>query len=124
MFTARDMEQHARYRRLLSGPMSESSLKSVEHIVRARVDLAIERMAEEMKKRGAADVMKWWQFFSTDVIGELTFGESFRMLEIGKVSCFCLTSCHRSPVLLERPIYNLPFDIWLTFGCRCRKISM
>jgi len=38
-----------------------------------------------MKTRGAADVLKWWLFFSTDVIGELTFGDSFRMLEIGQV---------------------------------------
>ena len=43
-------------------------------------------MDEEMKGRGVADVFKWFLFYSTDVIGELSFGESFRMLEIGKVS--------------------------------------
>ncbi len=39
-----------------------------------------------MKSRGVADVFKWWTFMATDVIGELSFGESFRMLEHGKVS--------------------------------------
>ncbi|KAF2712854.1 cytochrome protein [Pleomassaria siparia CBS 279.74] len=84
VFAARDPQVHARLRRLLSGPMSESSLKGVEHVVKAKADLAVDRMVEEMKTRGAADVMQWWMFFSTDVIGELSFGESFRMLEIGK----------------------------------------
>jgi cytochrome P450 len=84
VFTARDPELHARYRRLLSGPMSETSLKAVEHIVRSRAELAVDKMGEEAKNRGAVDVLKWWFFFSTDVIGELTFGESFRMLDIGK----------------------------------------
>ena len=66
--------------------MSKSSLKSVEPIVKARVDLAMQKMAEETKSRGCVDVMKWWLFMATDIIGELSFGDSFRMLEIGKVS--------------------------------------
>jgi hypothetical protein len=41
-----------------------------------------------MQDRGVADVLKWWTFFTTDVIGELTFGDSFRMLEQGKVKAF------------------------------------
>jgi cytochrome P450 len=84
VFTVREPEPHARQRRLLSGPMSESSLKTVEHVVRSRAELAISKMGEEAKNRGAVDVLKWWFFFSTDVIGELTFGESFRMLDIGR----------------------------------------
>lgn len=47
--------------------------------------LAVDRMKEEMKSRGATDVFKWFLFMATDVIGELTFGESFRMLELGEV---------------------------------------
>jgi hypothetical protein len=47
--------------------------------------MAVDRIAEEMGKRGVADVFKWWLFMATDVIGELSFGESFRMLEAGEV---------------------------------------
>lgn len=39
-----------------------------------------------MGRRGAADVFKWWLFMATDVIGELSFGESFRVLEAGEVT--------------------------------------
>jgi cytochrome P450 len=85
VFNTNDVEFHRRHRRLLAGPLSESSLKSVEPIVRGKVELAIRKIDEEMASRGAADLFKWSLFFATDVIGELTFGESFRMLDIGKV---------------------------------------
>ncbi|KAF1942105.1 cytochrome protein [Clathrospora elynae] len=86
VFDLRDLKQHARHRRLLLGSMSEASLKSVEHIVQERTALAMEKMGLEMKNKGAVDVLKWWMFFSSDVIGELTFGDSFRMLEQGQMN--------------------------------------
>jgi hypothetical protein len=49
----------------------------------------MDKMADEIKSRGVTDVFKWALFYSTDVVGELTFGESFRMLDIGKVSQAC-----------------------------------
>lgn len=85
IFSTRDLDVHARHRRLLSAPISEASLKNVEHLVQARGDLAVEKIGADMKRYQVADVMKWWLFFSTDVIGELAFGDSFRMLEQGKV---------------------------------------
>ncbi|KAF2648710.1 putative cytochrome P450 [Lophiostoma macrostomum CBS 122681] len=84
LFNAIDVEYHARHRRLLSASMSESSMKAMEGIVQTKAELAMKRMAEEMEKRGAADVLKWWLFFTTDVVGECTFGDSFRMLEQGR----------------------------------------
>lgn len=86
VFSATDPEFHRHRRRLLSMPLSESALKTLEPIVRSKASLAVQRIGEEMESRGAADVFKWFLFYSTDVIGELSFGESFRMLEIGKVS--------------------------------------
>ena len=87
IFNARNKDVHRRFRRLLSSPMSESCLKSMHPQIEAKVHLAIQRMREEMETRGCADIAKWWIFMATDVIGELTFGESFRMLEFGRVSC-------------------------------------
>lgn len=85
MFTTRDRQFHSARRRLLASPISDSSLTKMEPIILSRVQVAIDRMTEEMRKRGAADVFKWWLFMATDVIGELSFGESFRMLEAGEV---------------------------------------
>jgi cytochrome P450 len=90
VFNVSDVNLHRRYRRLLSGAMSESSLKLMYPVIEANVNLAIRNMREEMEKRGAADVFKWWIFMATDIIGELTFGESFRMLEQKKKNQYSL----------------------------------
>ncbi|KAJ5110639.1 hypothetical protein N7532_001174 [Penicillium argentinense] len=83
MFTTTDPGFHASRRRLLASPISDSSLSHLEPQITSRVLYAIERITEEMESRGAADVFKWWLFMATDIIGELSFGESFRMLEAG-----------------------------------------
>lgn len=57
----------------------------MEPIINQRIYMTIARIEEEIEKTGAADIFKWWTFMATDVIGELSFGESFRMLELGKV---------------------------------------
>lgn len=62
VFSTIDIEFHRRHRRLLSGAFSETSLKSMHPIVERRVNLTIQRIAEEMDSRGAADIFKWWQF--------------------------------------------------------------
>ena len=84
LFSTQDPRHHAIRRRLLSAPMSETSLKQFEPVVLERVRLCVQRMGEELKSRGAIDVFKWWTFLATDTIGELAFGDSFRMLEIGQ----------------------------------------
>lgn len=52
------------------------------------MDLAIQRIGQEMATRGCADVFKWWLFMATDVIGQLSFGESFNMLERGEKNTY------------------------------------
>ncbi|KAI1490110.1 cytochrome P450 [Biscogniauxia mediterranea] len=87
-----DVETHRRHRRLLSAPLSESGLKVFLPQIDSRVRLAISRMAEEAKASPTrtVDVYKWFIFMATDVIGELSFGESFRMLEHGKINQYAL----------------------------------
>jgi cytochrome P450 len=85
VFNVSDIEFHRRHRRLLGSPISETSLRAAEPTVEDRAKLTMERIQNEMETRGASDVYKWFFFFATDVIGELSFGESFRMLEQGKV---------------------------------------
>ncbi|EFY93357.1 cytochrome P450, putative [Metarhizium acridum CQMa 102] len=84
IFTTADVDYHRKLRRLMSAQLSESSLKSLLPAITSRVELAIQRMKEDMETRGFADVFKWSLFMTTDVIGELAFGESFQMLEKGE----------------------------------------
>ncbi|KAF5680177.1 phenol 2-monooxygenase [Fusarium circinatum] len=84
LFNTLDVEFHRHHRRLLSSPLSESSLKSVEPTVDTYVKMAIASMKREMDQRGAADVAKFWLFMATDIIVGLSFGESFGILKHGK----------------------------------------
>ncbi|POS70630.1 cytochrome P450 [Diaporthe helianthi] len=92
-------EIHHKYKRLLSNPMSETGLKTFLPRIDAKVRLAIERIREENKTRGAADVAKWFMFLSFDVIGNLTFGEGFGQLESGQ------------PGFCRRPALHVPYHI-------------
>lgn len=84
IFSTSDVDMHRKLRRLLASAMSESSLKSLVPQISVLVELTIQRMKEELKVRGAIDVFQWSLFMATDIIGELSFGESFHMLEQGK----------------------------------------
>lgn len=76
---------HRKYKRLLSAPMSETGLKAFLPQIDAKVRLALKRISDENKTRGAADIAKWFMFLSFDIVGELTFGESFGNIERGTV---------------------------------------
>lgn len=84
LFATRDVDKHRYLRRLLSSPLSDNSLKAVEPVVRRRIDLAIQRMEECMKRDGFVDVFHWSFLMMSNIIGELSFGESFGDLETGE----------------------------------------
>ncbi|KAL5362114.1 cytochrome P450 [Aspergillus floccosus] len=90
VFSTTDPAFHTAHRRLLATPISDSSLTGFEQVIGGKVHLAVRRMGEEMRARGAMDVFKWWLFMATDIIGELSFGESFRMLESGQKNQYIL----------------------------------
>lgn len=85
VFQTIDPQAHARRWRILSQPLSEIGLRSVLPVIDERVQLAIAKMAGEMKKKGFVDVYKWCHLMTTDIIGLLSFGEAFGMLEDGEV---------------------------------------
>lgn len=108
VFNTSDMALHRRYLRLLSSPMSESGLKAMRPTVDEMVKLMVDKVALEMKGRGrVADVMKWATFMSTDVISELTFGESFRLLEAGKKNSYIRDMEAAAPLLALRALFPL-----------------
>lgn len=87
LFTCIDPHAHAQRRRLLGQPLSESALyQSFEPYVASRVDLAVQKIGEEIAStRKYANCHKWWRFMAADVISGLSFGQSFGTLEGGQV---------------------------------------
>ncbi|KAI0466042.1 cytochrome P450 [Xylaria cf. heliscus] len=130
VFNTPDIAMHRRFRRLLSSPLSESGLKAFLPQIEYKVNLTMQRMEEESKTRGVADIFKWWLFMTTDVIGELSFGESFRMLESGKMNQYVADlqtagamSSYRSafPGLMR---FSVRFGIPLPFIGKAKAFNM
>lgn len=100
IFAMTNVRDHATRRRLLAQSFSKSNLMKWEQLVREKTDLTIARISSEVTQQGQSDILKWFTFMATDLIGQLSFGDSFRMLEIGQVSlnplfseCFLQNSC-------------------------------
>lgn len=86
IFVMRDPHQHAARRRLFARAFSVSSLlTNWESEIRQKTEFAVNNIKRDTQGAGA-DVFKWWTLMATDVIAHLSFGESFRMLELGKVT--------------------------------------
>lgn len=53
------------------------------------VNQVMDKIGKDFKETGKADVFKWFIMMTTDVLGELAFGEPFRMVEKEEVSVWC-----------------------------------
>jgi len=80
IFSMTDSKQHSARRRLFAQNFSKTSLMQFEAQVRSKVVTAISKISRDMQE-GNADLLKWFTFMATDVIGQLSFGTSFNMLE-------------------------------------------
>lgn len=69
---------HSRYRRLMSHAFSAKALEEQQPLITAYVDLLIERLKENANK--AQNMTAWYNWTTFDIIGDLTFGESFHGL--------------------------------------------
>lgn len=85
VFSETDAKKHATRRKLLSRPFSKSNLKqNWTDLVNDKASLAVSKIREQAEA-GRCDIFAWWNYYALDVIGQVSFGESFNMLEIGKV---------------------------------------
>lgn len=95
MFDMSDAKMHAARRRLFARAFGKSEIRGRwEGMVREKVELAVRRVGEELRRGEESDLLKWWTFMATDVSGHLMFGESFRMLEHGEVGAPVLLTLH------------------------------
>lgn len=87
IFAMQNPHDHTARRKLFARAFSNSSLKGTWEVeIRRKTTLAVEQIKKAAMQAGkGADVLKWWTLMATDVITHLSFGESFGMLEQGKV---------------------------------------
>ncbi len=71
-------DDHSRYRRLISHAFSAKALEDQQPLITAYVDLLIKKLKENTNR--AQNMTAWYNWTTFDIIGDLTFGESFHGL--------------------------------------------
>lgn len=84
VFTAITHEEHTRVRKRVAGTFSMTSIRSMEHIIDDIVQEFQAKMGEQAEVGERFDFARWAQFFTYDVISELTFGRRFGFIEKGE----------------------------------------
>ena len=81
-----DDAEHARVRALISPAFSERAVREQESLVMNFVDLLIQRLKTQIDgpMGGEVDLVRWYNFATFDIIGDLSLGQSFDSLKAGK----------------------------------------
>ncbi|VUC37032.1 unnamed protein product [Clonostachys rosea] len=75
---------HRRHRRLISHAFSAKALSSQEHILKQYCDSFVSNLEKYSKEQGGTvDIVRWFNFVTFDLIGDLAFGESFGCMDQG-----------------------------------------
>jgi cytochrome P450 len=82
--SARDPAQHGQMRKLLSHGFSQKALMEQEDIVHEYVDLLIKQIqTHATNKPQGEEMVKWYNYITFDIIGDLAFGDPFGSLKSG-----------------------------------------
>ncbi|KAI1841320.1 hypothetical protein JX265_007920 [Neoarthrinium moseri] len=77
---------HRRLRRLQAPAFSDKALLLQERYLQHYVEKFVSCLHQQIKaENGAVDMVKWVNFLTTDIIGDLAFGESFGGLDSGEL---------------------------------------
>ncbi|KAL3464660.1 cytochrome P450 [Aspergillus heterothallicus] len=82
MHTTRSRAEHDRRRRVWSPAFSDKALRGYEHRIEG-YNQALMQQLEGLSGK-SIDISKWFNFWSFDVMGDLAFGQSFKMLHSAK----------------------------------------
>ncbi|KAF2115522.1 cytochrome P450 [Lophiotrema nucula] len=83
VFVTTDLKEHARIRRFMDPAFSERAVLQQEPILQEYVGLCINKLRERSSAEGKTtiNIVDWFNFTLFDIIGDLSFGESFGCLE-------------------------------------------
>lgn len=79
-----DRTNHTRYRRSLANGFSHQSMLAQEPIIKKHVDKLFMQLDEACVKEGGplkVDMMRWFNYTTFDIIGDLSFGGPFGCLD-------------------------------------------
>ncbi|KAK6347376.1 hypothetical protein TWF718_005215 [Orbilia javanica] len=78
-----DHDKVKKRRKAIGNGFSNSNMRSLEPVIRGKVDLCVEKMKQDLEAKGSVDILPWLGFLATDTIGEIAFGKDFGILASG-----------------------------------------
>lgn len=81
---AASSSSHFRMRRAMLPAFSEKALTQQERLIRVYIDLLMERLSECAQWSKPADMSRWYNLTTFDLIADLCFGKSLEGLETGR----------------------------------------
>lgn len=76
--------EHLHHRKILGTSFSETSLRAQEPIVTSYAEQLTKQLRERASRGEVIDMWAWFNYFTFDVIGDLTFGEPFDCVKDGQ----------------------------------------
>ncbi|TEY35963.1 hypothetical protein BOTCAL_0570g00020 [Botryotinia calthae] len=73
--------EHSRFRRAFAPAFTERVVKEQEPLICRHVDILMRQLRKETSEGGLINILKWFEYSTFDIIGDLCFGDSFRCLE-------------------------------------------
>jgi hypothetical protein len=78
-----DRESHRRQRRILAHAFSDAAIKEQEALITQYVDKLFVHLREHAARHERADMVRWYNFTTFDIIGDLALGQPFGCLDGG-----------------------------------------
>jgi len=99
-FSATDKKEHAFRRRIISHGFSEAALRSMEGEILSNITIFCGKIGEGASGHSWSvprNMAKWASYLTFDVLGSLSFGKSFGMLEHEQKSIRSRVDCPARP---------------------------
>lgn len=76
-----DREEHGRLRRAVAAGFSEKAMREQEPVIAGYVDMLVNKLRRRSELGETVDVVRWYNWTTFDVVGDLVFAEPFGCLE-------------------------------------------
>ncbi|KAF5857346.1 hypothetical protein ETB97_005925 [Aspergillus alliaceus] len=124
LFSETDNKRHAQGRKAVANFFSMSTLVTYEGCV-DRCNVHLRAKLRDFAQQGKSfDVETWMQFYAHDVIGDITFGETFGMMEKGQDEHGILESIDRTMAYAARVGVIPEIHPWLAWLARVIPIKI
>ena len=115
IITANDAD-HSRQRRTMSHAFSEKALREQEYLLKSHINILIEQCRAREKDESKINLSDWFKYLTFDIIGDLSFGESFDCLQKSDYHPYiaCLMESLEFIVFTSVTMRFPPVDVLLT----------